>query len=256
MERPHAIISTFAERILSQSNITKHADYGIDAPGVVRGLLISGVATISLGVLLATSSAFLLICGLLAGAAGLISASIMLWSSKVGKFRMRDRLINSIEWRGDEKVLDVGCGHGLLLIAAAKQLKTGKAIGVDIWSQVDQGSNRPEATIENAHIEGVTDRVEVRDGDARHLPFEDNSFDVIVSSLVIHNIRDRFGRDQAIHEIARVLKPGGRIAIHDMAHLRDYAQVLRNNGLADTAFSERIFLFNVFTHILTANKPI
>jgi SAM-dependent methyltransferase len=241
----------------------KRADYGIDAPGVGRALFIGGAAAIVAGIVLylllnasqSPAAIGLLIWGVSAGCLCLIGAAIMVWSSKVGKFRIRDRLIDSIEWHGNEKVLDVGCGHGLLLIAAAKHLKNGKAIGIDIWSLVDQGNNRPEATIENAEIEGVADRVEVRDGDARHLPFEANSFDVIVSSLVIHNIRDRAGRDQAIREIARVLKPGGRVAIHDMLHLNDYAQVLRESGASDIHFSEKIFLFSVFTRIVMAHKP-
>jgi arsenite methyltransferase len=149
---------------LSQSIATKHADYGIDAPGVVRGLLIGGAIALIVGSIVSRASQSTLadivsIWMIFVGLACLGSASIMLWSSKVGKFRMRDRLIDSIKWRGNEKVLDVGCGHGLLLIAAAKRLKTGKAIGVDIWSQVDQGGNRPEATLENARIEGVADRV-------------------------------------------------------------------------------------------------
>ncbi len=237
----------------------KRADYGIDAPGVLRGLCIGGAIALIAGIITARASQAALTdvvstWMLFVGLACLGTASIMLWSSKVGKFRMRDRLIDSIKWRGDEKVLDVGCGHGLLLIAAAKRLKSGKAIGVDIWSQVDQGSNRPEAAIENAQIEGVADRVEVRDGDARHLPFEDKSFDVVVSSLVLHNIRDRAGRDEAIREIARVLKPRGCIAIHDMAHLDEYAQVLQTSGLNKVAFSARMFLFNTYTRILIAAR--
>lgn len=47
---------------------------------------------------------------------------IMIWGSKVGKRLLRDKMIDSISWRGDEKVLDVGCGHGLMLIGAAKRL--------------------------------------------------------------------------------------------------------------------------------------
>src|SRR5215208_5553655 len=53
--------------------------------------------------------------------------------SKVGKYRECERLLDSIPWRGDEIVLDVGCGRGLLLVGAAKRLRTGRAVGVDIW---------------------------------------------------------------------------------------------------------------------------
>ena len=78
----------------------------------------------------------------------------MFWGSKVGKLRLRDKIIASIPWRGDEQVLDVGCGHGLMLLAVAKRLQSGRAIGIDIWSQVDQADNNPESTLANARIEG------------------------------------------------------------------------------------------------------
>src|SRR5262249_56592558 len=100
----------------------------------------------------------------------------------------RERLMALIPWRGDEAVLDVGCGRGLLLIGAAQRLTTGTAVGVDLWSKDDLLDNRPEATRENAALEGVADPVEVKDRDARDLPFADNTFDVIVSPAAPHNI--------------------------------------------------------------------
>jgi predicted RNA methylase len=51
---------------------------------------------------------------------GLGALLLLLWSSLFGKFRARDALLNAVPWRGDEQVLDVGCGHGLMLIGAAK----------------------------------------------------------------------------------------------------------------------------------------
>ena len=72
----------------------------------------------------------------------------------MGKLRLRDRVLDGLALRGDEQVLDVGCGHGLMLLGAAKRLKKGKAIGVDIWQKEDQAGNDPEATRENARREG------------------------------------------------------------------------------------------------------
>jgi ubiquinone/menaquinone biosynthesis C-methylase UbiE len=164
----------------------------------------------------------------------LIVAVAMLWYSRAGKMRQRDRLLDTISWRGDERVLDVGCGRGLLLLDAARRLSGGRAIGVDIWSRIDLSGNRPEATLENARRAGVAERVEVKDADAQQLPFADASFDVIVSSLVLHNIPSREGRQQAVREIARVLKPGGRVALLDLRHTADYVRVLRQCGLTDT----------------------
>jgi ubiquinone/menaquinone biosynthesis C-methylase UbiE len=171
--------------------------------------------------------------GLFGGGACLLTAVAMVLSNKVGKLRERDWLLDRLDLQGDETVLDVGCGRGLLLVAAARRLATGKAIGVDIWQGQDQSGNRPDATRANARAEGVADRVEITDGDARRLPFADDTFDAVVSNLVLHNIYNRTQRDGAVREIARVLKPGGRMGLLDIAHTAQYAQVLRDLGWPD-----------------------
>src|SRR5262249_35100229 len=132
--------------------------------------------------------------------------------------RERERLLDNIRWTGAERVLDVGCGRGLMLIGAAKRLTTGNAVGVDIWQAQDLSCNKPEATLENARVEGVSDRVEVRTADMRQLPFPEDSFDVVVSCAAIHNLYEASDRAEAIGEIARVLKPGGRAVIDDIRH--------------------------------------
>ena len=243
----------------------KRPDYGLDAPGVVRNLAIGGAAALVLA-----AAAFPLgwvpLARMAAGAAigCLFGAGWMVWGSKVEKVRERDRLLDSLAWRGDEAVLDVGCGRGLLLIGAAKRLTTGKAVGVDIWQAEDLSGNRPEATQENARLEGVSDRVEVKDGDARRLPFADGTFDVVVTKWVLHNIYNAAERDTAVREIARVLKPGGRLLIGDVRHTGRYAQVLRQGGLEDVRRSPEsvpalliaaITLGFAYPAIVRARKP-
>ena len=112
----------------------------------------------------------------------------MTWGSRVGKLQLPDRVLAKIPWHGDEQVLDVGCGHGLMVIGAAKRLSTGKATGIDIWEKEDQAGNSAAATQANVDREGVAARVELRDADARALPFADASFDVILSSWALHKI--------------------------------------------------------------------
>lgn len=179
----------------------------------------------------------------------------MVWGSKRGKFLLRDKLLDSFHWRGDETVLDVGCGHGLMLVGAAKKLRQGKAIGIDLWRKMDQTGNSREATTLNLQLENVADRAELVDGDARKLPFGDNSFDVVLSSWALHNIPDRAGRDVAIREIARVLKPGGRVVIIDIRHTRDYAEVFRQSNMSEVTRSRPNFLFLIPSITLTARKP-
>ena len=231
-------------------------DYGIDAPGALRRFAILAVATVTAAVLFgATGFGVLSLVFIVVGALCVFLVALGIVASKFGKFRVRDALISRIAWRGDERVLDVGCGHGLLLVAAAKRLTTGSAIGIDIWSQVDQGDNHPENTARNARIEGVADHVEIRDGDARKLDFPDESFDVVVSSLALHNIREKAERDQAIREIVRVLKPGGQVAIYDIKHVSEYQQIFLASGMEQVRLSGRSYWFLLPTFILTATKP-
>src|SRR6185312_10039324 len=143
----------------------------------------------------------------------LLSAASYLYSTRAGKFRVWAEILTELHLRGDESALDLGCGRGAVLLMAAQLLPQGKITGVDIWQMRDQSGNNQAATEANAHAEGVADRVELRTADMRELPFPDASFDLIVSSLAIHNIPDAAGRVQAIAEAARVLEPGGRLRI-------------------------------------------
>ena len=89
------------------------------------------------------------------------------------------------------------------------------------------------ATTANARAEGVADRVELQTGDMRDLPFADASFDVVVSSIAIHNIEDDAGRHRAIDEAWRVLAPGGRLRIADIRHAASYRDRLEELGALD-----------------------
>ncbi len=127
-------------------------------------------------------------------------------------------------------MLDVGCGRGAVLLAAAERVPRGKAIGVDIWARRDQSGNAESVTRRNAELEGVSDRVELVSCDMRALRLPDASVDVAVSSLAIHNIAAADERAKAIAEIVRVLRPGGRFVIADIKFVRDYAAELQRLG--------------------------
>lgn len=195
------------------------ANYGLDAPGVVRGLAIGGATALIAGYFLArwasgASIPWALVLGETATNSGvgcLIGAAMMLASSYYGKFRVRDRLLDGLNLRGDETVLDVGCGHGLLLIGAAKRLPRGHAVGIDPWSQVDQANNSRESTLRNAEIGGVAGRVDVRDGNMRRLPFDNASFDAAVASLAIHNVPSHEGRPKRFAKLSACSSPAGKL---------------------------------------------
>jgi len=224
----------------------QRADYGLDAPPVVRNLLIAGLGGF---VIWGTAAARLWSgrvrftlggnevrvgiapAGLWIGIGCLAMAAWMIWSSKVGKVRERERLLDTLTWRGDEQVLDLGCGRGLMLIGAARRLRTGRAIGVDLWRTADLGGNSPAAAQANAAIEGVADRVMFETADMRALPLATASIDVVLSQAAVHNVAEASGRRQALDEVARVLRPGGTVLLADIRHLGEYAEVLRERGL-------------------------
>lgn len=217
-------------------------DYGIDAPNVVRNLFVAGVLSVALG-FAADRIGALRFWGFLVypGFSWIAAGFWMLHGSKVRKLAVRDRLLNRVSWRGDEQVLDVGCGLGLLLLGAAKRIPHGKATGLDLWRTVDQSGNDPKVTRANAVAEGVVDRVAIETGDMTKMPFGDAAFDVVVSSWAVHNVPSAEGRARALREIARVLRPGGRVEILDIRALH-YAPTLRAAGLdVHVALDDLIF---------------
>jgi len=106
-----------------------------------------------------------------------------------------------------------------------------------------------------AALEGVADRVALHDGDMRALPFEDASFDLIVSSLALHNIPTADGRAQAVREAVRVLKPGGQVALLDFQKTGEYAHTLRESGMAAVRRSGMSFWMYPPVQVAFARKP-
>jgi SAM-dependent methyltransferase len=221
------------------------AKYGFDAPGVMRTFLSLGIIGILAGLMaLALIPGWWRVIGivlLVASFAPLLLGFCMVVYGFFGKHRMRDFMISRIAWRGDERVLDIGTGRGLLLIGAAKKLDTrGQAVGIDIWRQEDLTDNSLEALTVNVAAEGVDRKVTLMTEDARTMSFPDASFDVVLSLYCIHNIEDKAEQKKACFEIARILKPGGRVLVGEYIPTHFYADAFREAGL-NVSFSRSFF---------------
>jgi len=184
--------------------------YGVDAAPVPAVLSAAGVACC----LAAARRRPGRIAMAAAGTVLLANAGVYLHTTLRGKLRIWERELDRAGLQGNEQLLDLGCGRGAVLIAAARRLPTGRAVGVDLWTR-DQSGNSREATLANAAAAGVADRVEVHTADMTALPFPDGSFDVVTSALAIHNIPASEGRYRAVDEAMRVLRPGGQLLIAD-----------------------------------------
>jgi len=207
----------------------RHGSYGIDAPYAPAFMAVMTVVVLVMAILSGRWQRFVPVTFMLA------VLGFYLHNTLRGKFVVWADLLDQLHLRGDERILDLGCGRGAVLLMAAQHLTTGRAVGVDLWRSVDQSGNSLEATRRNAVAEGVADRVELHTGDMTALPFEDNSFDVIVSSLAVHNISGSAGREKAISEAVRVLRPGGRLMIADIRATRQHAAQLAKLGMREVA---------------------
>ena len=214
----------------------ERADYGFDSPYVPIFLCGWGSVLIVAGVVMALTLGPAP--GLVAVAVGLftlLSGFSFVYTTRRGKLAVWTELLAALPFAGDERVVDLGCGRGAVLVRAARCVPRGRAVGVDIWRRVDQTGNNADATRRNLALEDVIDRARLCTGDMRSLPLVGDAADVVVSSLAIHNIPDPAGRRHAIEEAYRVVRPGGRLLVADFRATGEYAETLRALGATDVA---------------------
>jgi ubiquinone/menaquinone biosynthesis C-methylase UbiE len=248
--------------VFSQRLAERQGDYGFDAPYVPVIFLLIGLVMLVIGLLspVLWQSLIFGIIGLLYGVYMLLSGASYIYTTRRGKFQVWAELLSSLNLRGDEQILDLGTGRGAVLLMAAALLPQGKGAGVDIWKTSDQSGNARSATQKNAEQEGVAERIELHTADMRQLPFANNAFDLVLSSLAIHNIPQREGRYQALDEAVRVLKPGGRLIITDIGETKRYAEHLRELGMTNVTHHLLDWRFWygapwVMTKLVKATKP-
>lgn len=138
------------------------------------------------------------------------------FSSRGALRTLRQRTIGLAQLQPGEQALDVGCGTGTLALEAARYLSpSGSITGVDPGSQQIARACTKAA---RRHVPRVS--IEFKTGAIEQLPFPDQTLDVVFSTLMMHHLPTPLKR-QGLAEIARVLKPGGRVVIADFTHKQE-----------------------------------
>jgi len=128
--------------------------------------------------------------------------------------KVRDLVFAHLVWDGNGTLLDIGCGNGALAVEAARKYPKAQATGIDYWG--GQWEYAKEDCEKNAQVAGVAERTAFRKASAAKLPFADESFDVVMSNFVFHEVQDVRDKRSVIQEALRVLKKGGVFVFQDL----------------------------------------
>ncbi len=170
----------------------------------------------------------------------ILSYSVYQFAAFGGNYqsKIHDLIVAKVNWDGKGKILDIGTGSGSLIIKLAKTFPKSFLTGIDYWGGNWEYSK--SQCQQNAEIEGVSDRIDFLKASAAELPFTDDEFDIIVSCLTFHEVKDRENKTEVIKEALRVLKPGGEFVFLDLfmdekifGDERELLNVLKKHGVSE-----------------------
>lgn len=219
--------------------------YVKDLIGVCSILGLIGLLLLILGVI------FQGLWGIILIMSGIAAIFFFLWPGlglAVLNLHLKDRsqlinnfiLINKMEALNkfkSPKILDVGCGTGRTAIKIAKVLKNGGYLtGIDIYEKYAISGNALDTVQRNAKLENVDDKTTFQNGSATDIPFENEKFDIVNVSSVLHEIHDAVQKENAVKEIYRVLKPEGYLYLSEWN--RTSWQIIAYAGIFCLAFKK------------------
>jgi len=152
--------------------------------------------------------------------------------------KLWELVLDRLDWSGQGKALDIGCGNGPLTIALAQRHPEAHVTGIDTWGKAWDYS---QALCErNAEAAGIAERTSFQQASASALPFEDGFFEAAVSNFVFHEVRDVEDKREVAREALRVVRKGGRFAFQDMflakglyGEVDDLLETIRRWGVAE-----------------------
>jgi len=150
-------------------------------------------------------------------------------------------VLANLDWSGEGRALDIGCGNGALTIKLAQKYAKAKVIGIDYWGKNWEYSK--SVCERNAVIEGVSERVTFQKASAESLPFDDGYFDAAVSNFVFHMVGYTRDKREIVREALRVVKKGGTFSFQDeflikqlFGDIDDLIETIKSWGITKVEF--------------------
>lgn len=154
---------------------------------------------------------------------------------------VHEHLVEHLDWNGEGRLLDIGCGAAALTVRCAKAFPKAQITAMDYWGA--EWNYAKEQCEKNAQIEGVADRTSFQKGDAVKLDFPDESFDAAVSNFVFHEVRTAKDKRDVVREALRIVKKGGVFSFQDMfsqkalyGDMEQFVRELKAEGISEVHY--------------------
>lgn len=154
---------------------------------------------------------------------------------------VHEHLVEHLDWNGEGRLLDIGCGAAALTVRCAKAFPKAQITAMDYWGA--EWNYAKEQCEKNAQIEGVADRTSFQKGDAAKLDFPDESFDAAVSNFVFHEVRTAKDKRDVVREALRRVKKGGVFSFQDMfsqkalyGDMEQFVRELKAEGISEVHY--------------------
>ncbi len=232
-----------------EKNTKEKPKYGLYAGNILVIIEILGFLTIIIFILSFQVSGIMRYILLISGIIGIL---IFVWPG-IGMLlmyivifgKLEDNKIPLIAQLESPQILDVGCGTGRTANKIAKLLKNGGHLtGIDIYDKMAIPGNSLYRVQKNARIEGVSDKTTFQYGSVTNIPFDDEKFDMVNASSVLHEVHEEGGVEKSLKEIKRVLKPNGYFMIGEWN--RSSWQLILFMGILCFAFKSKKYWDEIF----------
>lgn len=154
---------------------------------------------------------------------------------------VHEHLVEHLDWNGEGRLLDIGCGAAALTVRCAKAFPKAQITAMDYWGA--EWNYAKEQCERNAQIEGVADCISFQKGDAAKLDFPDETFDAAVSNFVFHEVRTAKDKRDVVREALRIVKKGGVFSFQDMfsqkalyGDMEQFVRELKAEGISEVHY--------------------